>query len=405
MEDFAVVLILLHLLVMIVRYGFGGVLKWLHPESAKVIKDYSYQPTVSVLLPCFNEGQHVYETIKSIRQSDYPTDKLEIIAVDDCSNDDSFSWMEKARDEFPHVQIHKNNTNRGKNKTVIAALHYAISEIVISIDSDTIFAKDTVSELMACFSEPKMGAVGGIVGVINVNESILTSFQTFMYYIAFHLGKIPENYTRTVGCISGCLFAVKRSIMLELEPVMTARHWFGIPTSEGEDRFLTHQIVLKGYGTYINLDAKCWTHVPVTLMQYFKQQLRWRRSALRDLFLTIRTLPAHMKLHPNAVYVFLLLPLTSLLALVALGVSALSDPLFWINPTSLLVYTVASLLVSWAIKRYNKEQMITNPAKLAVFGAWWIVNTLFLTVLAVFTLDSGDWGTRTKSNKELAEQC
>ena len=123
----------------------------------------------------------------------------------------------------------------------------------------------------------------------------------------------------------------------------------------------------------------------------------WRRSAIRDLFWTMRTIPQHTKLHWNAVYVFLLLPLTSLLALFRIGVGFLESPLWWTDARLLLLYMVTVLVVNQGIKKHNPEQTVSNPVALAVFGVWWIVNTLFLTVLACFTLDGGsDWGTRDK---------
>ena len=83
-----------------------------------------------------------------------------------------------------------------------------------------------------------------------------------------------------------------------------------------EDRFMTHLILLEGYGTYINNDALCWTTVPATLGELFKQQLRWRQSILRDLFFTIRTLPQQVrKLHPNALLHMVLTPLGAIVAL------------------------------------------------------------------------------------------
>src|ERR1700730_11448729 len=396
--------VFLSILVLVMRYIWGALLKWFHKGLHAIPKDYSLQPTVSVLLPNFNEGEAVYETIKSIRESDYPVDRLEIIAVDDWSVDNSYQWMMKAARDFPNVQVHRHPVNMGKNKTVLRALRYAKSDMVISIDSDTVFAPNTVAELMACFADPTIGAVGGAVGIRNVNDSVITKFQTVQYYISFYLGKIPENWTRTVGCISGCLFAIRRHIMVELEPKLETRNWFGIPTSEGEDRHLTHQVCLAGYGTVINLDAQCWTTAPSTLPQYFKQQLRWRRSAIRDLFWTIPTIPAHTKLHWNVLYVFLLLPLTSLLALFRIALGFLENPLWWTDPRLLIFYMTTALGVSWAIKKHSPEQAIANPIALAVFGVWWVVNTLFLTVLACFTLDGGsDWGTRDK--KAAVEQA
>ena len=82
------------LLISVVKYVMGVILKLSFP-STRIQKDYTYQPTVSVLMPCFNEGKTVYETIESIVKSNYPNDKFEVIAQDDCSVDDSYEWMLK----------------------------------------------------------------------------------------------------------------------------------------------------------------------------------------------------------------------------------------------------------------------------------------------------------------------
>jgi len=57
-------ILFLCLLISIVKYTFALILKWSFP-GATVKKDYTYQPTVSVLMPCFNEGKTVYETIRA----------------------------------------------------------------------------------------------------------------------------------------------------------------------------------------------------------------------------------------------------------------------------------------------------------------------------------------------------
>ena len=61
----------------------------LYFKRLDVKRDYTYQPKVSVILSCFNESEVVYRTIKSMRESNYPVEKLEILAFDDCSKDDS----------------------------------------------------------------------------------------------------------------------------------------------------------------------------------------------------------------------------------------------------------------------------------------------------------------------------
>src|SRR5271170_810075 len=313
-------ILFLCLLISVLKYTFALILKWSVP-GATVKKDYTYQPTVSVLTPCFNEGKTVYETIESISNSNYPNDRFEVIAQDDCSVDDSYEWMLKAQRDFTNIRIRagKNAVNSGKARTVCNALELSNAEVIISIDSDCIFHEDAITELTACFSEPRVGSVGGRVGVRNPNDGVITAIQAVIYYSAFQLYKIPENWTRSVCCISGCLFAIRRDLLLEIEPAIRARHWFGIPVNQGEDRFLTHQTLLRGYGTYINNDALCWTTVPATLPELFKQQLRWKRSIIRDLFYTLRTLPQHVwTLHPNTVLTLVLTPLGAILGLLVI---------------------------------------------------------------------------------------
>src|SRR5208337_3313241 len=89
-------IMVLCLLISVAKYLMGIILKLAFP-GAKVKKDYTYQPAVSVLMPCYNEGKTVYETIESISKSDYPSDKFEVIAQDDCSVDDSYKWILKAQ--------------------------------------------------------------------------------------------------------------------------------------------------------------------------------------------------------------------------------------------------------------------------------------------------------------------
>ena len=81
-------IMMLCLLISVVKYLMGLILR-LSFSRPMIRKDYTYQPKVSVLLPCYNEGKTVYQTIESISKSNYPAESFEVIAQDDCSVDDS----------------------------------------------------------------------------------------------------------------------------------------------------------------------------------------------------------------------------------------------------------------------------------------------------------------------------
>ncbi|MGD0911155.1 MAG: glycosyltransferase [Terracidiphilus sp.] len=394
-------IMVLCLVISVAKYLMGLILRLAHP-GAKVRKDYSYEPTVSVLMPCYNEGKTVYETIESISKSNYPNEKFEVIAQDDCSADDSFEWMLKAQRDFSNIRIRvgRNEENCGKARSVCNALEHSVAEVIISIDSDCIFHPEAIRELTACFGEPGIGSVGGRVGVRNPNESVITAIQTIVYYTAFQLYKIPENWTRSVCCISGCLFAIRRELLLEIEPSIRARHWFGIPVNQGEDRFLTHQTLLRGYGTYIDNEALCWTTVPNNLSQLFKQQLRWRRSIVRDFFFTLRSLPRHVwKLHPNTVLTLVLTPLGAIIGLLVVITSLVSDPMAWAGPVPMITALALAGVLTWWINKFSVHEAIEHPLAFGAYVAWAVVSSLFLTPLALCTMDSADWGTRAKPSE------
>jgi hyaluronan synthase len=111
-----------------------GLILRLSFPAAMIRKDYTWQPTVSVLLPCYNEGETVYRTIESISRSNYPNELFEVIAQDDCSADDSFQWMLKAQRDFTNIRIRcgRNDANSGKARTVCNALQFSAAELVIS---------------------------------------------------------------------------------------------------------------------------------------------------------------------------------------------------------------------------------------------------------------------------------
>lgn len=54
-------------------------------------------PTITLIVPAYNEGSFVFDTLKSIAASNYPKDKIQLIAIDDGSADDTWDWMKKLR--------------------------------------------------------------------------------------------------------------------------------------------------------------------------------------------------------------------------------------------------------------------------------------------------------------------
>jgi len=77
------------LLVFLNRYVFGLYIRLVRQRRLHIV-DERFQPSVTVVVPLFNEGKSIYDTIVALTRLDYPKDKLFITVVDDCSTDDSY---------------------------------------------------------------------------------------------------------------------------------------------------------------------------------------------------------------------------------------------------------------------------------------------------------------------------
>ena len=99
-------------------------------------------PTVTIIVPCFNEERTVGDTIRSLLDLDYPKEKLSIIAVDDGSTDGT--RRELASFESRHQISVLSKKNGGKHTALNLALEKVESELVGCLDADSFVDSDTI---------------------------------------------------------------------------------------------------------------------------------------------------------------------------------------------------------------------------------------------------------------------
>ena len=378
-------------LVFLNRYVFGFYIRLVNGRTLSDT-DPSYEPTVTVVVPLFNEGRSIVDTIDSLVQLDYPAKKLAITIVDDCSTDDSYTWACIAAKRYRNVRVLRNPCNMGKRKGIANAVRQSRAEIIVSVDSDVIVHPTALRELLKYFTSPEIAAVGGRVHVSNPNENWLTRMQTIKYYFGQEHLKNLERGLRSVMCLSGCLTAYRRHVLDELDAVVENRNILGVPIKYGEDRFLTHQIVKRGYRTMMTMDAMCFTKAPTTLRAYWNQQLRWKRSNIVDF---VVGLGDAWKLHP-----LLCLQYLSMMLLLVVYPFVILSNVARGQFFDLAMFHVALIAMFGFIYYFSRSTrrlppwLRVHPIAFLPMAVLMPVAYIILTPLGLFTLDSSSWETR-----------
>ncbi|HET7499592.1 MAG TPA: glycosyltransferase family 2 protein [Kofleriaceae bacterium] len=378
------------MVVFVNRYLGGLVMRLVHRASWDATAD-DYLPTVTVVIPLYNEASGIAATLRSVLDADYPADKLDVICVDDRSTDDSYARAcAIADDAGGRLVVLRNAVNAGKRTSIIHAVRRAASEIIVSVDSDVVIDGRAIRQLIRRFARTDIAAVGGWVDVRNKHDNWLTRMQTVKYWYAYFAMRNIEWALQRMLCLSGCLTAYRRSVLLELEPVLQGRALLGVPIKYGEDRFLTRQIVKAGYRTTFTLEARCWTYVPTTLAAYFSQQLRWRRSNVIDY---AGGLSHIWRLHPliavNYFAMFVVLAGYPVAVFRALASGRFLPALVG----HMVVLAIFGLYYRWRVRSWPADQRV-GPLAFLPQALIMPVTYGLLTPLAVFTLDSASWETR-----------
>ena len=383
------------------RYVFGLYLALVRGKKLDVTID-GYEPTITVVVPLFNEGCSIYDTIVSLVKLDYPKDKLEVTVVDDCSTDDSYEWAMKAAAEYGNVRVLRNPVNMGKRKGINAAVRASSAEIIVSVDSDVIVFPTALRELVARFTSPEVAAVGGRIHVSNPNDNWLTRLQTIKYYFGQEHLKNLERSLDQVMCLSGCLTAYRRHVLIELEPILENRNILGVPIKYGEDRFLTHQIVRRGYKTRLTMKAMCFTKAATTASGYFNQQLRWKRSNIVDFLVGV----VHAwKLHPLLCLQYLSMFMLLLVYPFVIVTHIERGDFFELATFHLAVIAAFSVVYYFAPSvRALPPWLRVHPIAFLPMAVLMPVAYLLLTPLGLFTLDSSSWQTRGHQGSPSAAQ-
>ncbi len=242
-------------------------------------------PALTVVIPAYNEGAMVEQSIVSAAQADYPRGRLQIIAVDDGSTDDTWQHMQNAARRFPGlVTPVRLPANLGKRGALAEGFRRARGEIVVTVDSDSVIERGALLAIAGPFRDPRIGAVAGKVAVHNRREGLIPRMLHVRFILSFDYLRSAQSVYRTVYCCPGALAAYRASVLRQILPAWERQRFLGTPCTYGEDRALTNDVLARGYDTVYQRSAVVHTLVPLGYAQLCRMFLRWDRSYIREEF-------------------------------------------------------------------------------------------------------------------------
>ena len=227
------------------------------------MKKYLEKEKVSIIVPCYNEEENIENLLRKLEKLDYPKKKLEIVIVDDGSNDNTFEIAKNVAKNLKLKVKVLRKTHSGKADSVNYGIKHSKGRIIVVLDADTFPEKKFLKKIIPHFSDKKVMAV-----------------------VPFLLPYKPKNWIEKMQEIEYKLTNFIRNLLhienaLNVAPAASVfrRSFFekyGLFDRKNitEDLEIGMRILSKGFKIK-HVKAIAYTIVPSTMKKLARQRIRW----------------------------------------------------------------------------------------------------------------------------------
>jgi hyaluronan synthase len=244
---------------------------------------------LTVIVPAYNEGANVRVALESAIASDYPADRVEILAIDDGSTDDTWAHIEAVAAAHPgRVTPIRQARNGGKREALRSGFARAEGELLVTVDSDSKLEPTALRAIVApMIDHDEIAAVAGRVLVLNEDASWLTRILSARFYLTFDLARAAQSRAGAVLCTPGALSAYRKSAVDTVVERWASQTFLGQPCTIAEDRALTTWLLRTGHRSVYQRTAVVRTIMPTTFAKVARMMIRWERGNIREDFVML----------------------------------------------------------------------------------------------------------------------
>lgn len=209
------------------RVKFAGVAYMARPKGGVNATGVTYEgtPLISVVMTCFNTGAFVEKAVQSILSQTWQN--LELIAVDDCSTDDTRERLNRLAEHDPRVKVFCFGDNRGTYWCKNFGLTKASGEVLTFMDSDDTSHPERLAEQFKA-----LNVVGRVVSTCN------------------HVRK--DIHGETIA-INGVVERVAYISQMIKRPVLDEIGYFDTVRTSADDEFLRRIRITYGRDAEVNV--------------------------------------------------------------------------------------------------------------------------------------------------------
>lgn len=243
-------------------------------EPRAKLKKLSHFPKVSVIIPAWNEEKNIKETVESALSLDYPKDKLQVIAVDHGSNDQTG----KILDSINGIEVLHIGRKEGDNKAVAfnIGLKKARGEFVACLDADSLVAPQALKSMLPYFMDSEKVAVVTPMMLVKKPKTLIQWMQKYEYIVSLFIKRLA-SYINCIYVAPGPFSIYRTGILKNLggfDETAIAED-MEIVYRLQKNNYIARQCLKGGYS---------YALAPSTIRELYRQRKRWYGGSLSNIY-------------------------------------------------------------------------------------------------------------------------
>ena len=259
----------------IILFSSYTIIMYTYSRKKKNTSKNSHLPTVTLIIPMYNEEKVIKEKIENTAKLDYPHDKLKIILLDDHSTDRSNNISSEAIEQTSlNASVIENQGGKGKARALNWIFPSLKSEITIISDADALLKEDSLLQLTKNFTDPDIGGATGKIIILS-DKARQSQSQEDSYRFFFDVWRLGESRIQSVSVCNGPLMGFRTDLLKKIRID---------PDAYADDSDMLFKVIRSGYRVVYDPHAIVYERVPLSVKGRIIQKMK-RINGLRRVYI------------------------------------------------------------------------------------------------------------------------